>query len=160
MTSQQRRFGSPDFAVRNESMMYQLPTNFLETVKPGVELIGGDKPLKGPKYNENPYFDWEEELGFEEVIEPNHYINNDIDKFKDLDKNYYERQNSEWILTENEQQEIENQSVSSKSDANLELSYNKSQSKTQAKDELIKFKPKLQNLDNGIIFLKFFVNEY
>lgn len=38
MSQQQRRFGSPDYAVRNNSMMYELPTNNLENVKPGVEL--------------------------------------------------------------------------------------------------------------------------
>mmetsp|Transcript_14335 Transcript_14335/g.14311 ORF Transcript_14335/g.14311 Transcript_14335/m.14311 type:complete len:134 (-) Transcript_14335:1379-1780(-) len=38
MSQQQRRFGSPVFAVRNNSMMYELPTNNLEQVKPGVEL--------------------------------------------------------------------------------------------------------------------------
>ena len=38
MSQQQRRFGSPEFAVRNNSMMYELPTNNLENVKPGVEL--------------------------------------------------------------------------------------------------------------------------
>ena len=38
MNSQQRRFGSPEFTVRNNSMMYELPTNHLEKVKPGVGL--------------------------------------------------------------------------------------------------------------------------
>ena len=57
MNSQQRQFGSPDFVVANNSMMNVLPTDHLENVHPGVELIGGDKPLKGPKFNENPYFD-------------------------------------------------------------------------------------------------------
>ena len=67
MTSQHRRFGSPDFIVKNDSMMCQPPTNFLDSVKPGVELIGGTKPLKGPKFNENPYFDCEEEIESDEI---------------------------------------------------------------------------------------------
>jgi hypothetical protein len=43
MSQQQRRFGSPEFAVRNNSMMYEPPTNNLTTVKPGVELTGLEK---------------------------------------------------------------------------------------------------------------------
>lgn len=55
MSQQHRRFGSPEFAVRNNSMMYEPPTNNLTAVKPGVELIGLDKNLKGDNYEDNPY---------------------------------------------------------------------------------------------------------
>ncbi|CAI2384697.1 unnamed protein product [Moneuplotes crassus] len=59
MSQQQRRFGSPVFAVRNNSMMYELPTNNLEQVKPGVELKECENPLKGDKYEQNPYHEIE-----------------------------------------------------------------------------------------------------
>lgn len=59
MNQQQRRFGSPEYAVRNNSMMYELPTNNLEQVKPGVELKKWDNPLKGEKYEENPIHEFE-----------------------------------------------------------------------------------------------------
>jgi hypothetical protein len=62
MSQQQRRFGSPEFAVRNNSMMYELPTNNLDGVKPGVRLTGCENPLKGDLYDENPLHQIEVEV--------------------------------------------------------------------------------------------------
>jgi len=62
MNPQQRRFGSPEFTVRNNSMMYELPTNHLEKVKPGVGLTNWENPLQGEKYEENPYHEYEENV--------------------------------------------------------------------------------------------------
>lgn len=66
MSPQHRRFGSPDFAVKSDSMMFDIPTSHLEEAKPGVQIFGGDKTLKGPKYDASPYFDWEVEESEEE----------------------------------------------------------------------------------------------
>lgn len=61
MTLQERRFGSPEFSLRSNDLMNNLPTNDLNNVHPGVELKSGPKLLKGSKFNENPYFDVEVE---------------------------------------------------------------------------------------------------
>jgi len=61
MSHQERRFGSPEYAVRGNSMMFDLPTSNLDDVNPGVEVIGGSKPLKGKKYDEDPNHELEVE---------------------------------------------------------------------------------------------------
>lgn len=61
MSQQQRRFGSPEFVVRGNSMMFDLPTDHLEMVKAGVKLTGCEKPLHGPRYDSDPYHECEVE---------------------------------------------------------------------------------------------------
>ena len=61
LTIQERRFGSPDFSYRTKELMNNLPTNDLEKVKNGVELISSSKQIKGALYNESPYFEIEVE---------------------------------------------------------------------------------------------------
>lgn len=65
MTPQERRFGSPEFAVRDGTMMYEPPTTNLESVKPGVQLQG-NTVLIGPKYDEEEFYDCEVEESEEE----------------------------------------------------------------------------------------------
>ena len=160
MSSQHRRFGSPDYVIRNNSMMFQLPTNNLEAVKPGVELIGGDKPLKGPKYNENPYFEWEEEVSGEfdnSISESEIHKNQNIEEDNINTKKVYENPEMHQYLKYNN--DIEDKySISSKGD--LESKSSNIDHPKELKDKILDkpFVPKIQNLDNGknckLIFYK------
>lgn len=152
MSSQQRRFGSPDYIIRNDSMMFQLPTNNLNTVKPGVELIGGEKPLKGPKYNENPYFEWEEELTNPVDDSDNEQIDDTYQESTDKSKNDKD-QIHQYINYDYENNE--KHSITSKEEIESKSSHLDHPKELLDKLSDKPFVPKIQNLDNGKIYFHF-----
>lgn len=148
MSSQQRRFGSPDYVIRSDSMMLQLPTNNLDKVKPGVELIGNEKCLKGPKYNFNPYYECEEEFSNEDE---NSASSEQIEDQEEDDNIKLGKHEYHQYLTYDYEDEG-NHSMYSKAEIESKSSHLDHPKELLDKFADKPFVPKIQNLDNGTDF--------
>jgi hypothetical protein len=150
MSQQQRRFGSPEYVVRNNSMMYELPTNYLEAVKPGVRLTGCEKPLKGDLYDENPLHQIEIEIS--ESDEHSSYyekraVDPDVNVKSPIDMNLICKSVQEQKYKEDHSEEIESWTSSSNHELkidpkNLHIDLDKVNDDSKVIDNLNSLTPK------------------